>query len=85
MFVIHLNGQNLKTLLFQIQVIKMISSRKFGVCIFLLYLLANYEPIKNDLTAKTVTLGANLLVNAQTIPQNIKRALYFFKPQVAFA
>jgi hypothetical protein len=69
MFVILLNGQNLKTLLFQILVIKMI---------FSLYLLAKYETIRTDFTAQTVTLGANLLVKAQTIAQNAKYAIYFY-------
>ena len=64
-FVILLNGQNLKTLLFQIIVIKII---------FSLYLWANYETIGKDFTAQTVTLGASSLVKAQTIPQNAKYA-----------
>ena len=63
MFVILLNGQNLKTLLFQILVIKKI---------FSLHLLAKYETIRTDLTSQTVTLGANSLVKAETIPQNAK-------------
>ena len=37
---------------------------------------AKYEPIWSDITAQTVTLGANLLVMAQTIPQNGQR--FFF-------
>ena len=51
---------------------------------FLLYLWAKYEPIWSDFTAKTVTLGANLLVKAQIIPQNAKCAL-FFLPKVVFS
>ena len=35
---------------------------------FLHYLWAKYELIWSDITAQTVTLGANLLVMAQTIP-----------------
>ena len=50
---------------------------------FLLYLWAKYELIWSDITAQTVTLGANLLVMAQTIPQNAHR-VFFFKPKVAF-
>ena len=44
---------------------------------------AKYELIWSDITAQTVTLGANLLVMAQTIPQNAHRA-FFFLPKVAF-
>ena len=50
---------------------------------FLLYLWAKYELIWSDITAQTVTLGANLLVKAKTIPQNAKR-MFFFKPKVLF-
>ena len=50
---------------------------------FLFYVWAKYEPIWTDFTAQTVTLGANLLVKAQTIPQNAKCAL-FFSPKVVF-
>ena len=39
-----------------------------------------YELIWSDITAQSVTLGANLLVMAQTIPQNAKRG--FFLPKV---
>ena len=69
MFVIHLNGQNLKTLLLQILVIKMIFLKKIGWCT-----LTNF-------TAQTVTLGANLLVKAHPIPQNAEFA-YFFSTKV---
>ena len=84
MFVIHLNHPPLKTLFLQILVIKMIFLMKLG-CIdyFLLYMWVKYEPIWTNFTAKTVTLVANLLVKAQTIPQNAKCAL-FFQPKVAF-
>ena len=51
--------------------------------LFILYLWAKYELIWSDNTAKTVTLGANLLVMAQTIPQNAN-CVVFFKPKVAF-
>ena len=45
--------------------------KKIGWCtVFLLNLWAKYEHILSDITAQTVTLGANLLVMAQTIPQN---------------
>ena len=50
---------------------------------FLLYMWAKYELIWSNITAQTLTLGANLLVMAQTIPQNPQRA-FFFKPKVAF-
>ena len=53
------------------------------VYIFLLYLCAKYELIWSDITAQTVSLGANLLVKAHTIPQNAK-CLLFFWPKVAF-
>ena len=43
---------------------------------------AKYEPIWTDCTAQKVTLGANLLVKAQTIPQNAKRALFFFNQKL---
>ena len=44
---------------------------------FLLYMWAKYELIWSDITAQTVTLGANLLVMAQTIPQNAHRVFFF--------
>ena len=44
---------------------------------FLLYLWAKYELIWSDIAAQTVTLGANLLVMAQTIPQNAHRAFFY--------
>ena len=44
---------------------------------FLLSLLAKYELIWEDITAQTVTLGANLLVMAQTKPQNANRVGFF--------
>ena len=78
MFVIHLNGQNLKTLLLPILGIKMIFCKEMGgLKKILLYMWAKYEPIWSDFTAKTVTLGANLHVQAQTIPQNAKCACFF--------
>ena len=50
---------------------------------FLLYMWAKYELIWSDITAQTVTLGTNLLVMAQTIPQNAHR-VFFSSPKVAF-
>jgi hypothetical protein len=44
---------------------------------------AKYDVIWSDITAQTVTLGANLLVMAQTIPQNAHH-VFFFIPKVAF-
>ena len=44
---------------------------------FLLYMWAKYEPIWSNITAQTMTLDANLLVMAQTIPQNPHRAFFF--------
>ena len=49
----------------------------------MLYLWAKYEAIRTDFTAQTVTLGANLLVKAKTIPQNAKYGLIFL-PKVAY-
>ena len=45
----------------------------------LLYMWAKYEPIWSDITARTVTLDANLLVMAQTIPRNPQRAVFFYQ------
>ena len=45
---------------------------------FLLYILAKYDPIWSDITARTVILDANLLVMAQTVPQNAHRVFFFF-------
>ena len=50
---------------------------------FLLYLWAKYDLIWSDITAQTVTLGDNLLVTAQTIPQN-SHCVVFLKQKVAF-
>ena len=44
---------------------------------FLLYMWAKYEPIWSNITAQTVTLVANLLVMAQTIPQNAYWVVFF--------
>ena len=41
------------------------------------FLWAKYELIWSDITAQTVTLGANLLGMAQTIPQNAQRMVFF--------
>ena len=46
-------------------------------------MLAKYELIWSDITAQTVTVGANLLVMAQTIPQNVHRKLFILS-KVAF-
>ena len=76
-------GHSSKTLLLQILVIIMIFSGKIGwYTFFLLYLWANYEPIwKQIFTAQTVTLGANLIVKAQTIPPNAKCSFFFTRVQ----
>ena len=74
-----LNCQTLKTLFFlpdssnQNTFFKKIKWYTF----FLLYLWAKYELIWSDITSQTVTLGANLLVMAQTIPQNAHRMFFF--------
>ena len=52
--------------------------------ILLLYLWAKYEGIWTNFTAESVILGANLLLKAQTIPQNAKCSLFFFSPKVLF-
>ena len=44
---------------------------------------AKYELIWSDITAQTVTLGANLLVIAQTIPQNAQRKVFILS-KIAF-
>ena len=72
-----LNYQTVKTLFLQIIVIKMIFQENWVVCFFLLYLWAKYEPIWLDIIGPTVSLGANLLVKAQTIHQNAKCVLFF--------
>ena len=84
MFVIYLNGQNLKVLLLQIQVIEIFFFFMEIGCytFFLLYMWARYEPIWTNCTTQTVTLGANLLFKAQTIPRNAKSAFFF---KVAFS
>ena len=43
----------------------------------LLYLWAKYELKWSDITAKTVNLGDNLLIMAQTIPQHAQSAIFF--------
>ena len=84
MFVIHLNGQNLKTLLLPILVIKWFFKEIGWLTFFLLYLRAKYEPIWTDFTTQTVTLGANLFVKAQTLPQNFFSNMHFFFKQSIF-
>ena len=60
----------------------MILKENWVVHIFFLYLMAQYELMRSNITAQTVTLGANLLVKAQTIPQNTK--CVFLIPKVEF-
>ena len=75
-----LNCQTLKTLFLQIIVIKRIFFEKIGLYIFfLLYLWAKYELIWSDIPAQIVSLGANLLVKAKTIPQNAKHVFFLAK------
>ena len=58
--------------------------KKLGsIHFFLLHLWAKYELIWSNITAQTLSLGANLLVKAQNIPQNSKCSLFFW-PKVAF-
>ena len=45
--------------------------------------MAKYDIILLGIPAQTVSLGANLLVKAQTIPQNAK-CLVFFLAKVVF-
>ena len=71
------NCQTLKMIFLQIQVIKMIFSIKLGGILFSLYLRAKYELIWFDITAQTLSLGTNLLVKAQTIPENSQSAIFF--------
>ena len=79
-----LNCQTLKTLFSPNSSNKKDFFEKIGwYTFFLLYLWAKYELIWSDITAQTVTLGANLLFKAKTIPQNAKR-MFFLKPKVAF-
>ena len=78
MFVNNLNRQTLKRLFLLNLVINKVGLYTF----FLIYSWAKYEPIWTNFAAQAVTLGANLLVKAQTIPQNAKCA--FFQPKVAF-
>ena len=48
---------------------------------FCLYMWAKYEPIWTDFTAQTVILRANMIVQAQTIPQKAS-AHYVFYPKL---
>ena len=41
------------------------------------YIWEKYEPIWTDLTAQTVILRANMIVQAHTIPINAKCSLFF--------
>ena len=55
----------------------MIFFKKIGwYTFFVLYLQAKFKLIWSDITAQTVTLGANLLIMAQTIPQNAQSAIF---------
>ena len=85
MFVVYLNDMNLKTIFLKIILTKIIFKRKFGFInlFFSLCLWTKYEPIRTDISAQTVSVSANLLVQAQTIPQNVHCAL-FFLPEVVF-
>ena len=56
--------------------VRLENERKLGG-IHCFYLWAKHELIWSDITDQTVTLGANLLVMAQTIPQNAKREFFF--------
>ena len=78
-----LNCQTLNTLFLQLLVIKRFFQENWVLYIFLLYLWVKYELIWSDITAQTVNLGSNLLVKAQTIPQNVHRELFIW-PKVAF-
>ena len=49
---------------------------------FPLYLWAKYELIWTNFTAQTVISSANMLVQAQTIPQNAKCWFFFFYPKL---
>ena len=72
MFLIHLNCQTLKTL-FSNSSDQNEYFNKFGLyTFFLLYLWAKYTPIWTDFAPQTVTLGATLLVRAQTIPKSAR-------------
>ena len=51
---------------------------------FLLYMWAKHEPLWSYIIAQVVSLGANLLVKAQTIPKNAK-CVFFLKPKVPFS
>ena len=74
-----LNRQTLKTLFSPNSSNQNDFFKKIGwYTFFLLYMWAKYEPIWSDITAKTLTLEANLLVMAQTKPQNAHRVWFFF-------
>ena len=72
-----LNCQTLKTLFSPNSSNQSDFFKKIGwYTFFLLYLWAKYELIGSDITAQTVSLGANLHVKAQTIPQNAHLELF---------
>ena len=73
-----LNCQTLRTLFSQHSSNQNDFFKKIGWYTFCLrYIWAKYELICSDITAQTVTLDANLLVMAQTIPQNSQRVFFF--------
>ena len=59
-----------KTVSLPILVTKMIFPEIGWYTFFPLYLWAKYEPLGTDFTVQQVILSANMLVQAQTIPQN---------------
>ena len=73
-----LNSQTLKTLFSPYSSDQDDFFKKSGwYTFFLLYMWAKYELIWSNITAHTVTLGANLLVMAHTIPQNAHRVFFY--------
>ena len=68
-FVIYLNGMTLITLLIQILVTKMISSRKLGGKKLFASNCGQIWAYKDRFTAQKVILSANMLVQAQALPQ----------------
>ena len=80
-----LNCQTLKALFLQILVNKIIFLRKLGGIHFFSSTCGQNMRIYIQILLPTVSLGSNLLVKAQTIPQNAKCVLFFFfLPKVVF-
>ena len=80
-----LNCRNLKTLFSPNSSNQNNFFKKIGwLTFFFFYLWAKYELMWSDITAQTVSLGANLLVKAKTIPQNAPCMFFSFLPKVAF-